>query len=98
MAAQGEMPMRRTVLCLVLALAPGAAIADRQAGDACSKALSPAARTVYDGTIAKRPAPGEARAVVVAEVEGLMKTQGLSMMAARQAGQAAGQCLELIQK
>ena len=90
--------MRRAVLCLILALMPVAALADRQAGDACAAKLSPPAKSVYDGTLAKRPAPGQARAVVVAEVEGLMKTQGLSMMQARQAGQAAGQCLELIQK
>ena len=90
--------MRRTLLCLALALVPAVALADRQAGDTCAQQLSPAAKSVYDGTLAKHPAPGQARAVVVAEVEGLMKTQGLSMMQARQAGQAAGQCLELIQK
>jgi hypothetical protein len=90
--------MRRTVLCLVLALVPAAALADRAAGDACAQKLAPAARSIYDGTLAKKPAPGQARAVVVAQAEGLMKTQGLSMSEARQAGQAAGQCLELVQK
>jgi hypothetical protein len=90
--------MRPTVLCVILALLPGAALADRKAGDACAANLSPAGKSVYDGTIAKRPAPGQARAVVVAEVEQLMKSQDLSMMQARQAGQAAGQCLELIEQ
>jgi hypothetical protein len=90
--------MRRTLLCLLLGLVPGAALADRQAGDSCAQKLSPAARSVYDGTLAKKPASGQARAVVVAEVEGLMTTQGLSMIEARQAGQAAGECLKLIQK
>jgi hypothetical protein len=90
--------MLRIVLCLILGLMPGAALADRLAGDACAQQLSPAARSVYDGTLAKKPAAGQARAVVVAEAEGLMRTQGLSMVEARQAGQAAGRCLELIQK
>jgi hypothetical protein len=90
--------MRRTALCLILGLMPGAASADRQAADACAQKLPPAAKSVYDGTLARKQAPGQARAVVVAEAEGLMRTQGLSMVEARQAGQAAGRCLELIQK
>lgn len=90
--------MRRILLASLLAILPTAVFADRKAGDACAAGLTPAGKDIYSTTIAKSPPPGQARAIVVAEAERLMKTQNLSMAQARAAGEAAGQCLELIQK
>ena len=90
--------MRMALATLFLMLLPTAALADRKAGDACATGLPPEAKDIYTTTIAKSPPPGQARAVVVAEAERLMKTGDLTMMQARTAAEAAGKCLELIEK
>jgi len=88
--------MRSTVLAAALVLVPGLCLADRKAGDACAAKLPAASREIYTTTLAKKPTPGQARAVVVAEVERLIDAGKLSMAEGRAAGEAAGRCLELI--
>ena len=88
--------MRSVALAALAALIPTLSFADRKAGDACAKDLSPASRDIYARTVAAKVPSSEARSVVVAEAEKLIASGKMSIDQARAAAQAAGQCLELI--
>lgn len=83
------------ILCL--ACLSTAALADRKAADACAASLSPAAKQVYEATLASHPTPGTGRSVVVATVEKMIAEGKLTMAEGRAAGEAAGGCLKMME-
>jgi len=91
--------MRSLILAAGAAFAlAGPALADRKAGDACAAGLSAPSKDMYAKVVASNATPANARSIVVAEAEKLVAAGKLSMAEARSAGEAAGQCLELILK
>ena len=89
--------MRMTCLCLVAAGLAGTAVADTQAADACAAKLSGPQKEIYAAVVAGHPTKDTARGMVVSEVEKLVKAGTLSSLDARSAGEAAGDCLKLLE-
>jgi hypothetical protein len=91
------MLMRKPLAVLALAaLIPSAAWADRKAADSCAAGLPPISRQIYDSTMAARPTKETGRAIVKAQTQKLIAAGQLTMVQARPAAEAAGQCLELL--
>lgn len=75
-----------------------AAHADKAAADSCAGGLDPAAKAIYDTTIAAKPTPATARGLVVDEVKKQIAAGNLTMSQGRAAGQAAGTCLKMLEQ
>ncbi len=86
--------MRTMMTPLFLVSMTAVASADRQAADACAAGLDPAAKTIYDETMAANPTAATARSLVVAEVKKQISAGALTMSQGRAAGEAAGACLK----
>ena len=89
--------MRMPCLCLLAAALARAAAASTPAAEACAEELSGPEREVYSTVLAGHPTKDTARGMVVAEVEKLVKAGTLSSLDARSAGEAAGDCLRLLE-
>jgi hypothetical protein len=90
--------MRILLFLFVFALLTTEVRADRNMSDACAASLPDAEKQVYDGTMAGDPTPETARSIVVAQVKKLIGEGKLSLAEGRTAGEAAGKCLELLEK
>jgi len=88
--------MRSVIIPLFLLSMTVAASADRQAADACAAGLDPAAKEIYDATMASNPTPTTAKGLVVDEVKKQISAGKLSMLQGRAAGKAAGACLKMM--
>jgi hypothetical protein len=82
---------------LCIACMTTAAYADQKAADACAASLSPAAKQIYETTLASHPTPATGRSIVVADVEKLIAEGKLTMAEGRAAGEAAGSCLKMME-
>jgi hypothetical protein len=82
---------------LCIACMTTAVHADQKAADACAASLSPAAKQVYETTLASHPTPATGRSIVVANVEKLIADGKLTMAEGRAAGEAAGSCLKMME-
>jgi hypothetical protein len=91
-----RMPAAATI-ALALALSVHAAPADTAAADACKAKLSPVAQEIYAATLAQNPTAATGREIVKTEVEKLMAEGKVNMLSGREAGEAAGHCLQLLE-
>ena len=57
----------------------------------------PAAKQIYETTLASHPTPGTGRSIVVADVEKLIAEGKVTMAEGRAAGEAAGSCLKMME-
>ncbi len=86
--------MRSLLIPLFLLSMTAIASADRQAADSCAAGLDPAAKNIYDETMASNPTPATAKDIVVSEVKKQISSGALTISQGRAAGKAAGACLE----
>ena len=86
--------MRTPALALGLILVASQALADRKAADACAAGLSADSSAIYNASVG-RVGPGkENRAVVTGITQDMVSAGKLSVLSARGAAEAAGQCLK----
>jgi hypothetical protein len=85
-------------LTAILAVFPLSAIAEEASAQACAKALSPAARLIYDATAASQPPDSALRDVIAAQTRKLVMAGRIERAAARPAAEEAGTCLKMAQK
>jgi hypothetical protein len=86
--------MRLVGLTLVFALAPGVALADKAAADACAAKLTAKPKLIYDVSYPKI-ATATIPDVLKAETTKLVQAGQVSRAEARPAAEAAGACLKL---
>lgn len=89
--------MRSFIIAITTALLAGSVSADEQAADACKSKLSPIGQEIYTASLAQHPTQATGHEIVKSEVEKLMAEGKISMSDARSEGQAAGNCLKLLQ-
>ncbi len=85
-------------LAAILAAFPLSAVADEAAVQACTKALSPAARMIYDASAASLPPDSALRDVIAAQTRKLVMTGRIERAVARPAAEEAGTCLKMAQQ
>ncbi|MHB2167789.1 hypothetical protein [Alsobacter sp. R-9] len=86
------------IVAPAMLVAVPALAANKAAGDACAAKLPETSRLIYDGTMAANPTPANARDIVRATTERLVKDGKVGMLQARSAAEAAGSCLEIALK
>lgn len=89
--------MKTALGFLCLASLTTAALADQKAADACAASLSPAAKQVYEGTLASHPTPATGRSIVIGIVEKMIGEGKLTLLEGEAAGEAAGTCLRKLE-
>ena len=89
--------MRIFHLALGLSLIASPALADRKAADACAAGLPADSAAIYNAAVGQ-VGPGEDNKAIVKGITQDMVSAGkLSMLTAKGAAQAAGQCLKKLQ-
>jgi hypothetical protein len=73
---------------------PTLAHADQKAADACSGALSPEAKMIYDAAAPDFPSAPDPKAEVKAKVQDLVAQSKIGRVNARTNAMAAGDCLK----
>lgn len=89
--------MRLAISTIVFTLAAGSVSADAQAADACKSKLSPIGQQIYTASLAQHPTQATGREIVKSEVEKLMAEGKISLSDAHSEGEAAGECLKLLE-
>ncbi len=87
------MKMRVALCFLFITGLTSAAQADRKAADECAASLPPAAKQIYESTMASNPTAETGRSIVVGIVEKMIAEGKLTMSEGEAAGEAAGVCL-----
>jgi len=86
--------MRTLNLVLGLSLVASPALADRKAADSCAAGLSADSSAIYNASVG-RVGPGKDNRAIVSSITQEMVSAGkLSILSARGAAEAAGQCLK----
>jgi hypothetical protein len=88
------MRMRVALCFLFIAGLTATAQADRNAADECAASLPPAAKHIYDGTMASHPTAETGRSIVIRIVEKMIADGKLTLFEGKAAGEAAGTCLK----
>jgi len=86
--------MVRTIFVAVLALAPTLALADQKAADACSGALVPDAKLIYEAAAPDFASAPDPKAEVKAKVQELVTQGKVGRFTAKSNAMAAGDCLK----
>ncbi|MGQ7791859.1 hypothetical protein ACUN0C_05560 [Faunimonas sp. B44] len=88
--------MRRSMIGLMALalLAPGPALADRNAANACAAGLGSDARLIYERALPGAAGGGDLPTVVKDAATALVKAGQVARASARGAAQAAGACLK----
>jgi hypothetical protein len=89
--------MRIAPIFLILSLCASVAQANTTAADACKEKLSPIGQEIYTTSLAQHPTKETGKSIVTSEVEKLISDGKLSMLDGRKEGEAAGDCLKLLQ-
>jgi hypothetical protein len=86
--------LRTLHLAFGLILVASQALADRKAADACAAGLPSDSAAIYNAAVGQ-VGPGEDnKAIVKSIAQGMISSGKLTMMTARGAAQAAGECLK----
>lgn len=86
--------MHMVKLTLVLTLISSPALADRKSADACAARLPEDAGAIYKSAVGQVGPDVDNKSIVRGIAENMISAGKLSMISARSAAQAAGQCLK----
>lgn len=93
--------MHKKTMIAVLAAAgmlaaTGAAFADKAGASACAAKLPKNAKLIYDATAAQAAGGGDLKDLVTTQTRGLVMSGQIDRGGAREAAEAAGQCLVML--
>jgi hypothetical protein len=90
----GEKNMRFPILAMGLLVISSPAFADRKAADACAAALPANSAAIYSAAVGQVGPGVDNKAIVKGIAQDMIAAGKLTMMTARGAAQAAGDCLK----